>query len=222
MKLKIDFHVHTVYSSDGFIHPNELVAYARQRGLDGVAVTDHDCFESGLRIAKETDFLILPGVEVSSLDGHIVGLKIANGVPSKLGSEETVERIHRSGGIAVACHPIAFLKGSLGDRVTSQFDAIEVINSSAFPFAYCRKKSEEIAARLGITRVAGTDAHCSPEIGYAYTVVDAEPSVEAVLDAVRKGKCQPYGEAIPFPLRLKRELRKLERFARLDRTESAR
>jgi predicted metal-dependent phosphoesterase TrpH len=211
LKLKIDLHVHTIFSSDAFISPTEIVLWAKRRGLDGVAVTDHDCFESAVKIAQGTDFLIIPGMEISSRHGHIVGLNVQEKIPKGLGSDESVDRIHAVGGLAIACHPIAFLKGSLGEHATSKFDAIEVINSSAFPFAYCKKRSEELASRLKIPRIAGTDAHCAPEIGYAFTLIDAEPNINSVLDAIKNGKCWPHGGAIPFSLRLRREFRKLQK-----------
>ena len=211
--MKIDLHVHSIYSSDSFISPTELVLWAKRRRLDGIAVTDHDCFESALKIAKETDFLIIPGMEISSRHGHIVGLNVQKKIPKGLESDETVDRIHAVGGLAIACHPVAFFKGSLGEHVTSKFDAIEVINSSAFPFAYCKKRSEELALRLKIPRIAGTDAHCAPEIGYAFTLVDAEPNVNSILNAIENGECWPQGGAIPFSLRLTREFRKLMRLS---------
>jgi predicted metal-dependent phosphoesterase TrpH len=213
LKLKIDLHVHTIYSSDSSITPKQLVFYAKKRGLDGVAVTDHDKLDSSLKICRETDFLVLPGMEISSADGHIVALNVHENIPKGLRSEETVTRIHEAGGIAIACHPITLFKGSLGKHVTSDFDAIEVINSSAFPFRYSRKRSEEIASRLGIARVAGTDAHFAPEIGYAFTLIDAEPDVGEMANAIKNGKCEPCGGAIPLPIRLRRELYKLLKLA---------
>lgn len=209
LKLKIDLHVHTIYSSDSFITPKELVFYAKKRGLDGVAVTDHDKLDSALKICRETDFLVVPGMEISSADGHIIALNVQESIPKGLRSEETVERIHQAGGIAIACHPTTFFKGSLGEHTTSNFDAIEVINSSAFPFRYSQKRSEELASRLGVARVAGTDAHFAPEIGYAFTLIDAEPDVGEMASAIKNGECEPFGGAIPLPVRLRRELYKL-------------
>lgn len=209
VKLKIDLHVHTIFSADSSITPRQLVFYAKKRGLDGVAVTDHDRLDSALKISRETDFLIVPGMEISSADGHIVALNVQEKIPKGLGSEETVERIHQAGGIAVACHPIAFLKGSLGKHATSNFDAIEVINSSSLPFRYSRKRSEELASRLGVARVAGTDAHFAPEIGYAFTRIDSQLNAEEVVNAIKNSQCEPCGEAIPLSLRLRREFHKL-------------
>jgi predicted metal-dependent phosphoesterase TrpH len=205
LTIRIDLHVHSMYSVDSTIRPEQLSLYARKRGLDGVAVTDHDCLDSALKISRESDFLILPGMEVTSLDGHIVGLNLEEFVPKGLTADETVDRIHDAGGIAIACHPLAFFKGSLGEHATSKFDAIEVINSSAVPFRYSVRRSEELASRLGISRVAGSDAHYGPEIGCAYTEVKAELEAEDIISAIEKGRCQPFGKGIPLGMRLKRE-----------------
>jgi predicted metal-dependent phosphoesterase TrpH len=209
--LKIDLHVHTTYSYDSLITPKDLIFYARKRGLDGVAVTDHDRIDGALKIAKETDFLIVPGIEISSLNGHIIGLNVDELVPPELSVDETLDRIHEAGGIAIACHPITFFKESLKGHISARFDAIEVINSSAFPFDYSVRRSEEIASRLGIARVAGSDAHYGPEIGYAYTLVDCESEVDEVVNAIRKDLCSPHGKAIPLTMRFKKELLLLKR-----------
>lgn len=102
--------MHTQYSYDGLITPKELVYYAKKRGLDGVAITDHDTIEGALKIARETNFLIVPGIEISSSDGHIVGLNVSEAIQKGLSASETVDRIHDAGGIAIACHPSAFFK----------------------------------------------------------------------------------------------------------------
>lgn len=211
MQIKVDLHVHTHYSSDSLITPEDLVFYARKRGLDGVAITDHDQLDGALKIAKQTNFLIIPGIEISSIDGHIVGLNLQEPIPKGLAADETVDKIHEAGGLAVACHPIALFKGSIGKHASSKFDAIEVINSAAFPFNYSVKKSQKIASRLGIPRVAGSDAHHGLEIGLAYTLVNAETQIDAIIEAISKGSCQPFGKPIPLTQRLKRHFLLLER-----------
>ena len=206
MQLKIDLHVHTHYSYDSLITPKDLVFYAKKRGLDSVTITDHDRIDSALKIAQETDFPIVPGIEISSLNGHITGLDVQELIPRGLGVDETVDRIHDAGGIAIACHPVTFFKGSVGEHTSSKFDAVEVINASAFPFKYSVKHGEQLASRLGLPRVAGSDAHYGPEIGCAYTTVDAEMDVDSIIKSISKGLCQPFGRAIPLKMRLKREL----------------
>lgn len=211
MQVKADLHVHTFYSPDSLITPKEVVFYAKKRGLTAVAVTDHNIIEGALKIAKETDFLIIPGTEVSSKDGHIIGLNVSEVIQKGLSADETADRIHRAGGVAIACHPFALLKGSVGKRVSAKFDAVETINASAFPFKRSVKKAEETTDRLKLSRVAGTDAHYGPQVGYAYTVVDAEPNVDAILKAIVDGRCQPFGEPVPFALKLEKQMQFIKR-----------
>jgi predicted metal-dependent phosphoesterase TrpH len=179
-----------------------------------VAVTDHNQVEGAQKIAKVTDFPIVPGTEVSSLDGHIIGLNVTQIIPRGLSADETVEKIHEAGGIAIGCHPFALFKGSIGKHVTSKFDAVEAINASAFPFRRSVKKASELATRLKLPSVAGTDAHYGPVIGRAYTVIDAEPNVEAMVEAIKKGNCQPFGKSLSLFMRIENQGRFLRGYLR--------
>jgi predicted metal-dependent phosphoesterase TrpH len=205
MQVKADLHVHTTYSRDSVITPKELVFYAKKRGLNAVAVTDHNQVEGALNIAKETDFPIIPGTEVSSLHGHVVGLNVQERIPKGLGADETVDRIHEAGGIAIACHPFVLFKGSIGEHASAKFDAVETINASAFPFSSATRKANQLAERLRLPKVAGTDAHYGPVIGQAYTVIDAEVNVEAIVKAIANGHCEPAGTAISLLMRLENQ-----------------
>jgi len=212
MTVRVDLHVHTRYSRDSVITPDQLIFYARKSLLNAVAVTDHDSLEGAVKIAKENpEFLVIPGMEVSSLNGHIVALNVSEMIPRGLSAEETVELIRRAGGIAIACHPFAWLKGSVGRYVTAKFDAVEALNASAFPYKLASRKAEKLAESLHLPKVAGTDAHYGPIIGRVYTLVDAEPTVESVLAAIVKGKCQPQGAGLSLSLRVQNQLRFLRR-----------
>ena len=215
MQINADLHVHTTYSSDSLITPKDLVYFAKKRGLNAVAVTDHNQLESAYKIAKETDFLVIPGMEVSSEDGHIVALNVQELIPKGLSAPETVERIHMAGGVAIACHPYVYFKGCLREKVSRTFDAIEVINARAFPFKRSVRKAEETAKNFGLSRVAGTDAHYGRQIGYAYTVIEAaEPSVKAITKAIVDGHCQPFGQPVPVIVNLEQELQRVKRMVK--------
>lgn len=204
MQVKADLHVHTIYSRDSLITPKDLVFYAKKRGLNAVAITDHNTIEGALKIAKEADLLIIPGIEISSRNGHIVALNVRDPVPKGLSVEETVDRIHRAGGVAVACHPFALFKGSLGKHASGKFDAVETINASATPFKRSVRKAEETATQLKLPQVAGTDAHYAPAIGYAYTLIDATLDVDAAVKAIVAGRCQPFGTSVPLRLKIEK------------------
>lgn len=204
MALKIDLHVHSHYSSDSTITGQELAHYAKKAGLDGVAVTDHERVDGAIKIAQETNFFIVPGMEVVSLQGHVIALNVRKTIPSNLHICETIDKIHDANGIAIACHPAGLLKGGLGKRTPSNVDAVEVINSAALPFRRSVERNEAIAQRLGKPRVAGSDAHYGPEIGFAYTLIEAELDTDEVVEGIVKGRCSPFGKAIPVSLRLKK------------------
>ena len=212
MKIKADLHVHSNYSRDSMITPKDLVYYAKKRGLTAVAVTDHNQIEGSLKIAKETNFLIIPGMEVSSGDGHIVALNVKELIPRGLSAGETVDRIHKAGGVAVAVHPYAWFKGSLTSHVReAKFDAVETLNASAFPFNRCKRKAETLAQELNLPRTGGTDAHFAPTIGFGWTAIESEGTVEAIVRAIVDGKCKPFGQAVPFTLTLQRQYQLIRR-----------
>jgi predicted metal-dependent phosphoesterase TrpH len=218
MQVKADLHVHTTYSSDSVITPKQLVFYARKRGLTAVAVTDHNKVEGARKIAQQTDFLIIPGTEVSSIHGHIVGLNVNQLIPRGLSADETVDRIHEAGGIAIACHPFALMKGSVGKYVSGKFNAVEAINASSFPFNRATIKAHQLAERLKLPKVAGTDAHYGPVIGQAYTVIDSEANVESIIKAIKNGRCKPAGTGLSLKLRLGHQGRFLSNYLKKDKT----
>ncbi|UCE29271.1 MAG: PHP domain-containing protein [Candidatus Bathyarchaeota archaeon] len=204
MPLKIDLHVHTWHSHDSTTTLNQVITYSKKRGLDGVAITDHDVATVSPRLAqKARNLIVIPGVEVTTSRGHVVALNVTKQIPRELSPSETIEMIHETGGIAVAAHPTVFYRGLRG-HVDSDFDAVEVVNASAFPFFLSTHLSRKLAARLCLPQTAGSDAHYAAEIGFAYTIVDAEPDVDEIVHAITKGETIPYGRPIPWRLRFKR------------------
>jgi predicted metal-dependent phosphoesterase TrpH len=195
------------------ITPKDLIYYAKKRGLNAVAVTDHNYLEGSVKIAREVkDFLVIPGMEVSSSDGHIVALNIQESIPRGLTAVETVERIHEAGGVSIACHPYVYFKGCLRNAVCSAFDAIEVINARAFPFQNSVKKAKEAAEKFKLSQVAGTDAHYGPQIGYGYTSINAEEqTIEAITKAIVQGHCQAHGQQVPIMLNVQQQIQRLKR-----------
>jgi predicted metal-dependent phosphoesterase TrpH len=209
--LKIDLHVHTRYSSDSSITLKQVVAYAKKQGLDGVAITDHNTVKGALKL-KTRDIIVVPGIEVSTLNGHLLGINVTEPIPARRGIEETIRLIHEAGGIAVAPHPTTFYKSPPSRRVSS-YDAVEVMNGASIPFSVFTYFSKRFAEGLGLPQTGGSDAHYAPEIGAAYTMVEADPDVEEIVCAIKKGAAAPMGHGIPLRvwfgrtmLRLKRKL----------------
>lgn len=198
--------MHTDHSHDGHCSIGEAIRAAKAKKLDGIAITDHDELSASAeaRGLSSDGFLLIPGVEVSSSEGHILGLGVHEPIPKKLSAAETVERIRGQGGVAVAAHP--FKLGQNPNLVhRARFDAIEVLNSRALLLA--NQLARRFAERNGLAMSAGSDAHFADEIGLAYVNLNCEPDAESVLKEIRKGRASPSGRALPLPSLLRGILR---------------
>lgn len=170
----------------------------RRRGLNGFAFTDHDNLDAlgELRLLPlPKDFLIIPGIEVTSRHGHILGLGVREVVPPRLGAEETVELIREQGGIAVAAHPF-WLNGRPGAVFHARFDAVEVFNSRSYFLS--NPLARRYAERKGLPMTGGSDGHTEEEVGLAHTEVGEVKGVEGVLEEIRKGRTTVGGRNVPF------------------------
>lgn len=168
--MKVDLHVHTLYSNDGKTTLEELLDYAEAAGIGCVAVTDHNQFEAYPRLKDNGRVIIIPAEEVSSAEGHIVALGIDRLIPRDLSVQETIDRIHEAGGYAFAAHPYRWWSG-LGEANTRKypFDGIEARNGRSTPRG--NKRSERLAREIGKPVSAGSDAHTPRHIGEGYIEV---------------------------------------------------
>ncbi|MEM1507198.1 MAG: CehA/McbA family metallohydrolase [Candidatus Bathyarchaeia archaeon] len=223
MPLKFDLHVHTCYSGDSSITLEDLIVQIRAKKLDGVAVTDHDTVAGAVKIAKAFEaiskrskpdrLMVIPGIEVTTKQGHILGINLATPISPGLSVEETVEKIHDAGGIAIAAHPRAPLKKGVGlnEKIISYgLDAIEVINSSVLPFRLSTNRCREFAMRYNLPQTAGSDSHIPEAIGLAYTIInDCDRDIDSVIESIKKGLTEPLGKGTPISLRLRHTLKRI-------------
>jgi len=197
--VKIDLHVHTNYS-DGVDSVEEIVRHAEKIGLDGIGIVDHDTFE-GLHKAweLETDLIIVPGIEVSTCKGHVLAYGISDGeIEIGLSPAETVDIIHRLGGIAVPAHPFDFIRLGIKNEVYHiDADAIEVINGCSTLTKF-NKKAIKVAKELELPMIAGSDGHSTEEIGNAWTDFLVEPETwQDVITMILRKESIPMGGRHP-------------------------
>ncbi len=204
--LSFELHCHSERSHDGVDSVPSLLKAAADAGLDGLVVTDHDAIEASktaVKVAPEYDLLAIPGIEISSSDGHVLALGVDQLVPAGEPFVETVAMIHSQGGVAVVPHPYQRLrKGVLANVPEEELtvaDAIEVYNSR-FLTGWTNRKAQRLAERLEMPQTAGSDAHVSEMVGRAVTKINAEPTVESVLDAIRSGRTTVKGQRTPLPI----------------------
>src|SRR5690348_18007819 len=114
--MKIDLHSHTRCSKDCVNDYDRIIAAVQRSGLDGIAVTDHDEFRGALEMKRRAPFLVIPGEEIKTNRGEIIGLFLQEWIPPGLDPLETVQRIHGQGGLAYVPHPFDEVRGSRLER----------------------------------------------------------------------------------------------------------
>lgn len=208
--LSTDLHIHTSYSKDGESSVTQILTAAKAGGLDAIAITDHDTMD-GYMAAREiqTDVLVIPGVEISTREGHLIALGI-NSVPDQSQSIlETIEQVKKAGGVVILPHPFHRYRHGAAlkcrDAINAA-DAIEVYNSR-YVIPHANQRAMRHARDLGKPAVAGSDAHNARFVGYGRTLIDAEKDVESILQAIREGKTQPAGRKTPVRIYTKQSIR---------------
>lgn len=197
MICRADLHVHTDASMDGLSSLARQAAAARAAGLDAMAVTDHN------RCAALPDrlegVLLIPGCEVSTQAGHILGLFLvgpldletlrAGGLPT---GEAAVEEIHRRGGLAVLAHPYAS-PSAAPEKLSLALDGVEAANArAAFKVRAANERAAGLAERWGLAATGGSDGHSRYEVGNAYTELTCgELTLPALKEALKRGDCRP-------------------------------
>ena len=198
-KLKIDLHVHSQFSADSVADPEEIVAIARKKGLHGLAITDHNTSEcvdyflqkglmhpDGLPV---DNFLILPGQEITTSEGHLLALGISLPNLKGISPQEAIEIIHSKGGLAIPPHPYDLFRAGLRENIleTLNFDALEVFNA-ATTFKCYNRRAFDYAKKRGLAMTAASDAHHPEAVGTAYSLFEGHDfSVQGVLNAIKQG-----------------------------------
>ncbi len=182
---RADMHMHTLYS-DGTMEVQALLDHVEQHtDLDLVAVTDHERIDGALRArelhaAGDYHFGLVVGEEITTRRGHVLALFLEERIPALRPLEETIERIHAQGGIAIAAHPMAPLTPSIGHRSLLRLhhdprperhlDGIEIMNPSVAGRArrhHRRRVNDEI---LELAALGNSDAHVVEGIGSGWTL----------------------------------------------------
>jgi predicted metal-dependent phosphoesterase TrpH len=176
--------------------------------LDGIAITDHDSLDSVAKaLVNKGNLIVVPGVEISARDGHILALNASELVPAGLTIAETVDRIRGQGALAVLAHPYSVFKTWVNSHEVEEakLSAVEVANAAQFPYRWMLRKNSELAERLALPKTGGSDAHIPETIGRAYTIIEADSfEVDDVIRAIEQGRTEPGGSGITLSERLKK------------------
>lgn len=197
--IKIDMHIHSEESPDGITSVERIVDNARDCGLDGISITDHDYYDSERQrhLRETTDLIVVPGQEVTTNQGHVLAYFIDEEIESFRDASDVVEDIHDQNGLAVMAHPFR-LRENYPDHYFELFDAIEVFNGrsgdpddSTSPNYYTR----QVVEHNDITAVTGgSDSHVPWTVGNGVTELTAKSDLSAIREAILNGGAKAYGD----------------------------
>ena len=170
--MKFDLHIHSKYSYDSFLSPEKIIRIAKKRGLDGIAVTDHNTIKGGIEALKsnrDKDFQVIVGAEMKTEYGDIIGLFL-NGEIRTGRFEEVIEEIKSQEGLSVLAHPYRQYKNP--ERIVAKVELVEAFNARS------KKEDNEraygLAMRFKKPMTAGSDAHLGFEIGRGRTMINSK------------------------------------------------
>ena len=190
--IRADLHIHTEYSMDCTMSLEAIIERCQEVGINCLGVADHNTLAGSLKMKEIAPFLIVPGEEILTTEGEVIGFFLEREIPSKLSIMETISLIKQQGGLVCIPHPYDRLrysafKDQVLDEMMLKIDIIEGFNARSLSKRNATK-AMALAQKYGKPASAGSDAHTLPEIGNAYVEMPDFKGKEELLSALLKGK----------------------------------
>ena len=221
--LLADLHTHTEHSHDCSTPVEALLDEAEARGLGAIAITDHNTFagaREALELARRRPITVIPGEEVKTQTGEVIGLFLRDEIPRGLTIGDTIERIREQGGLVYLPHPFDRLHTIPDSRTLhrhlGEIDVFEVYNSRLFFDAY-NDEALRFARKYNLTMGAGSDAHVLQGIGTALLRMRAFETPEEFLQSLRSAQIVRRPKSLVYLQGLKWAAQARERRARAPR-----
>src|SRR4051794_34223907 len=164
--MKFDMHMHTTrHSPDSRMEPAAMLRRAREVGLDGLVITEHDWLWTEEELeelrADAPELVVLAGIEVSAREGHFLVYGVTNpfATPRGIGVAALCREVHRQGGVVVAAHPFRFGQrfNDILKREKPELDGLEMMSKNMD--AQCRRLTAEVQKQLEVAGLGNSDAH---------------------------------------------------------------
>jgi predicted metal-dependent phosphoesterase TrpH len=202
MVLRVDFHVHTVFSPDSLLSPPKAVEIARRRGLDRLVITDHNTL-AGARLAHALDpQRVIIGEEIRTSEGELLAVYVREEVPPGLSPLETIHRLRQQGAFISVSHPLDARRGWRLEclrEIAPLVDAIEIFNARCLLPSFNRQAAE-FARQYGLPGTVGSDAHAAFEVGRAVFLLPPFNGAEELRRVIRQGKMLTRPAPLPWAL----------------------
>ncbi|MFX0172227.1 MAG: PHP domain-containing protein [Candidatus Hodarchaeota archaeon] len=201
---RIDLHCHTKYSKCSNLEPNHILQECQKKNIQGVMICDHDTMK-GVKAFKEilvgernnTEFIIIPGVEILTDQGEILGAFLEE-LPSTSIFPDVADEIRERGGLVVIPHPYDRIRRKafkLNENNIKFIDAIEIFNSRCI-MPNGNRKALEFAEKYSMLKTAGSDAHFAFEVGRAGVSFNGT-TTEELRKQLEANETNYYGKSSP-------------------------
>ena len=184
--MRFDLHIHSKYSPDSFLQLEKIIKVAKKKGLNGVAVTDHNTIKGGLealKINKDPNFQIIVGSEIKTEYGDVLGLFLNEEIKDH-SFNNVIDEIRSQGGISILAHP--YRQYHAPEELINKFDLVEGFNARSKSFQ--NVKSLKLADTFSKPLTAGSDTHVYFEVGNGAVFVE-----EDIEKALKKGNTKIEG-----------------------------
>jgi len=193
--VRVDMHMHTMWSGDATTTPDELREAIAESRIDVLCITDHNAINGAVKLADELSCRVIVGEEIRCGPGEIIGLFLRDRVPLGLKAREAVERIKAQGGLVYIPHPFDPMRHCLHEDAlydlgrAGAIDAVEVLNAKV-SLSSLNRRAAEFAAEFDLPGGAGSDAHEPSALGAAFVEMpdfdDGDP--QSFLASLRLGR----------------------------------
>jgi len=190
-QIKTLLHVHTDYSFDSNISLPVLAEFADVHGFGCIAVTDHDTIEGALRFRAMTRMKVIVGEEITTRDGHLIGLFLQQRIRPGMSARDTTLAIREQGGLVFLPHPFVSAFGcGLRDAafgIADLVDAVEINNAQNL-LSRPDRKAAWFARQFGFPGYVGADSHDRRSIAPCYQIMPNFDGPAEFLDALRNAE----------------------------------
>lgn len=179
--LHVELHSHTQWSKDCVIDFDTVMRLCDKRGIDRIAITDHNTANGALEWQRRAPDRIIVGEEIMTDRGELLAYYVQESIPAGLTPDETIQRLRAQGAVISVSHPFDRLrKGAWLEQdlleIIDKVDAIEIFNSRCL-YPEDNHKALAFAEAHHLAGTVGSDAHCRVEYGRA--VMELEPFHDA-------------------------------------------
>ena len=188
--LRVDLHLHSIYSHDGQSSLRALIERSQECGLDRIALTDHNTVEGALELAHMAPELTIVGEEAKTREGEVIGLFITERLTPYLMPEEILDRIHEMGGLTYLPHPLDRRRANFRpERVVQMAERIDIIEAyNPWCDAAANAAAAKLAADLGKVAATGSDAHGVEELGRSWMEIEDYKNPADFLEKLRDAR----------------------------------